>query len=75
MLDPGRLLAGVRGQPPGDVDGVAEALRRVAQLIMDLPQVAEIDLNPLIVDPAGEGAWAVDVRIVLDGAAPRSTAP
>ena len=61
----GRLLEGVRGQPPGDLDAVVEALLRVGQLMADLPQVAEIDLNPLIVGPAGEGAWAVDVRIVL----------
>jgi len=63
----GRLLAGVRGQPPGDLDGVVAALLRVAQLMVDLPQVAEVDLNPLIVGPAGEGVWAVDVRIVLGG--------
>jgi acyl-CoA synthetase (NDP forming) len=62
----GRLLAGVRGQPPCDLDAVVEALLRVAHLMMDLPQVAEVDLNPLIVGPAGEGAWAVDVRIVLE---------
>ena len=61
----GRLLEGVRGQPAGDLDAVTEALLRVGQLMADLPQVAEIDLNPLIVGPAGEGAWAVDVRIVL----------
>ncbi len=61
----GRLLACVRGQQPGDLDAVVEALRRVAQLMADLPEVAEVDLNPLIVGQAGEGAWAVDVRIVL----------
>jgi len=61
----GRLLAGVRGQPPGDLDGVVETLRRVGQLMADLPQVAEVDLNPLIVGKAGEGVWAVDVRVVL----------
>jgi len=66
----GRLLVGVRGQPPGDVEAVVEALRRVAQLMTDLPEVAEADLNPLVVGPAGEGAWAVDVRIVL-GERPR----
>ncbi len=33
--------------------------------MIDLPQVAEMDLNPLIVGPAGTGAWAVDVRIAL----------
>jgi len=62
----GRLLAGVRGQPPGDLDGVVATLLRVGQLMADLPQVTEMDLNPLIVAPAGEGAWAVDVRIVLE---------
>lgn len=61
----GKLLAGVRGQPPGDVDAVIEALRRVVQLMIELPNVAEVDINPLIVGRAGEGAWAVDVRIVL----------
>jgi acetyltransferase len=60
----GKLLAGVRGQPPRDIEAVVQALRRVAQLMVDLPQVVEVDLNPLIVAPAGEGAWAVDARIV-----------
>jgi len=63
----GRLLAGVRGQPPGDAEAVVETLRRAGQLLADLPEVAEVDLNPLIVAPAGEGAWAVDVRIVRSG--------
>ena len=61
----GKLLAGVRGQPPGDVDAAVEALIRVGQLMDDRPEVAQVDLNPLIVGPAGEGAWAVDVRILL----------
>lgn len=64
----GRLLAGVRGQPPGDMDAVVEALLQVGQLMTDLPQVAEVDLTPLVVGQVGEGAWAVDVRIVLGGA-------
>ena len=62
----GRLLAGVRGQPPGDLDGVVDALVGVGQLMADLPLVAAVDLNPLIVGPAGEGAWAVDARIVIE---------
>jgi acetyltransferase len=69
----GRLLEGVRGQPPGDVAAVVETLIQVGQLMVDLPQVAEVDLNPLIVGPAGEGAWAVDVRILLES--PVATAP
>ena len=62
----GRILAGVRGEPPKDIDAVVDVIRRVAQLMIDLPQVAEVDLNPLIVGSKGEGAWAVDVRIVLE---------
>ncbi len=61
----GRLLAGVRGQPPCDTDAVVEALCRVARLITDLPQIASVELNPLIAGRRGEGAWAVDVRVVL----------
>ncbi|MEE8390871.1 MAG: acetate--CoA ligase family protein [Anaerolineae bacterium] len=59
------MLEGVRGQPPGDIDAVVDTLLRVSRLMIDLPQVAEMDLNPLIVGPAGTGAWAVDVRIAL----------
>jgi acetyltransferase len=57
----------VRGQPTRDVEGVLEALRRVGWMMADLPEVMEVDLNPLIVGPQGEGAWAVDVRIVVQG--------
>lgn len=64
----GKLLAGVRGQPTRDVEGVLESLRRVGWMMADLPEVMEVDLNPLIVGPQGEGAWAVDVRIVVQGA-------
>ncbi|MFP4345414.1 MAG: acetate--CoA ligase family protein [Anaerolineales bacterium] len=62
----GQIMEGVRGQPPGDVDAVVETLRRVGQLVADFPCIAEMDINPLIVGPAGEGAWAVDVRLKLD---------
>ena len=61
----GRLLLGIRGQPQRDIDATVEAIRRVGQLMVDHPDVAEVDLNPLIVARVQEGAWAVDVRIVL----------
>ena len=63
----GKLLAGVRGQAPGDIDAVIETLRRVGQLLHDFPCIAELDINPLIVGGAKQGAWAVDVRIGVDG--------
>jgi acetate---CoA ligase (ADP-forming) len=63
----GKLLSGLRGQPPGDVEAVVDVILRVAQLALDHPQIQEIDVNPLMVYPAGAtpGALAVDVRIVL----------
>ncbi len=61
----GKLLAGLRGQPPADVDAVAGVIERVAQLALDHPQMEEIDVNPLMVYAAGQGALAVDVRMVL----------
>jgi len=61
----GKLLAGLRGQQPADIDAVAEVIERVAQLALDHPEIQEIDVNPLLVYPNGQGALAVDVRMVL----------
>ncbi len=59
------LLQGVRGEPPSDVPALAEAIERVSQLALELPEVVELDLNPLIVRSEGRGVVAVDARIVL----------
>ena len=59
------VLQGARGEPPSDLAALAEAIERVSQLAVDLPEVAELDLNPLLVRPAGQGVVAVDARIVL----------
>jgi acetyltransferase len=61
----GRLLAGYRGQPPADREAVIETLQALAQLALDWPEIAEIEINPLLVRPKGEGACAVDVRARL----------
>jgi len=57
------LLFGHRGSPACDVAAVEDVLLRVARLADEVPQVAEMDLNPLIASPGG--AVAVDVRIRL----------
>ena len=62
----GKILKGVRGQPPGDLAAVVDTLRRVGQLVSDFPCLAELDLNPLMVGPLGQGAWAVDARMAVD---------
>ncbi len=60
------LLTGVRGEPPGDLEALYETLERVSQLAVELPEVTEMDINPLIVRGVGQGVLAVDARIVLD---------
>ena len=60
-----RLLEGVRGEPAVDVAGLAEILQRFSQLVEDLPQLAEMDINPLMVFPEAEEFRAVDVRVRL----------
>ena len=60
-----RLLQGVRGEKPSDVDAIAECLLRLSQLVTDHPEIKELDINPLIVYPKGEGAIAADARIIL----------
>ncbi|MDR8411700.1 GNAT family N-acetyltransferase [Nonomuraea sp. 3-1Str] len=55
------LLHGYRGSPPADVDALADQVTRIGRLLDDLPHVAELDLNPVIVTP--DGATTVDARI------------
>jgi acetyl coenzyme A synthetase (ADP forming)-like protein len=59
------LLAGVRGEESSDIDALEECLLRISQMVMDLPEIAELDINPLFVYPEGKGIVAVDARIVI----------
>jgi acetyltransferase len=59
------LLDGVRGQPPVDKAVLVEALLRIGQLAQEFPEVVELDINPLIVYPQGQGVIAIDMRLVL----------
>jgi acyl-CoA synthetase (NDP forming) len=62
------LLAGYRGRPIADVAALENQILRVAALVNDLPEIAEFDLNPVIVGPTS--AVAVDLRIRLAPATP-----
>ncbi len=59
------LLNGFRGKPAADIDGLAEAAARFGDLFLSAPEVQEIEVNPLIVRPAGEGVIAVDALIAI----------
>jgi len=58
-----RLLPGIRGEKPSDVEAVVDSLLRLSQLLQDFPAIAEVDINPLVV--LEKGTLAVDARIVL----------
>ena len=68
----GKLVAGFRGKPPADADALADLLLRLSRLADDLPEVTELDLNPIVAGP--DGCVAVDWRIrVQPPAATRRT--
>ena len=62
------LLDGARGAPKADIEALADALERVSALALDLSDsIAELDINPLFVLPAGQGVRAGDALIKLKG--------
>jgi len=58
------ILRGYRGQPPADVDTIARILLSASRLVMEHPEIKEMDLNPIIVYE--KGAKTVDARIILE---------
>jgi acetyl coenzyme A synthetase (ADP forming)-like protein len=59
------LLRGVRGEKSADFAAITDALLRVSQLVTDFPEIVELDINPLKVFDEGNGALALDMRLVL----------
>jgi acetate---CoA ligase (ADP-forming) len=60
-----KVFAGARGAPPADIDAFAEMAARLSWLAYDLrDEIGELDLNPVIVLPKGQGAFAVDALVV-----------
>ena len=62
------MLGEWRGAPAADIEAVVQVLLRVSEMVCELPQLREMDINPIIVDE--HGAVAVDARIVIDHAGP-----
>jgi len=59
------VLDGVRGAPPVDFAALGDVLLRISQLAMDHPEIAELDVNPLLALPSG--VVAVDARVLVAG--------
>lgn len=58
-----RLLEGYRGLPAGDTDAVVDTILRISAMATAIPEVAEMDLNPVMVLEPGQGVRVVDARI------------
>ncbi len=63
------ILTGARGSAPSDLAAIADTLRRVGQLALDQPRIAELDVNPLVAFE--RGVVALDARVRLAAAPPR----
>ena len=57
------VLRGFRGSPPLDTSAVADVIKDVGRLVRSLPEIVEIDINPLVVYEKGKGAMALDTLI------------
>jgi len=61
-----QILSGIRGAKPSDTYAIEEFLVRLSHMLMDFPLIKEIDINPVTVYAEGEGALAVDARVILE---------
>jgi acyl-CoA synthetase (NDP forming) len=61
-----RLLQGYRGQPAADAGAIEEVLLRISRLVEEIPEISEIDLNPIFALPPGQGCKIVDSRIRVE---------
>ncbi|MDP6459012.1 MAG: acetate--CoA ligase family protein [Candidatus Bathyarchaeota archaeon] len=58
-----KILEGVRGKPPSDTEVIVEILLKTSEMLVDCPEISELDMNPVLVYE--EGAMVVDARIIL----------
>jgi succinyl-CoA synthetase beta subunit len=61
-----KLLAGVRGAPPADTDAIVKVVMAIGRMMQTMPEVIEVDVNPLMVHAKGQGVTALDALIVTE---------
>jgi acetate---CoA ligase (ADP-forming) len=60
-----RLLRGARGRPRGDIDALVDAIMKLQRLALEVgDEIAELDVNPLMILPKGQGVVAVDALVI-----------
>ena len=64
-----KLLAGYGGRPPADIGAISRTLIQLAQLVADIPEIVEIDINPLVADERGVLALDARMRVAPSNAA------
>ena len=60
-----RILEGYRGMPPRDLEAIKKIIMRTSELMLNLEEVQDLDLNPIMLYEKGRGAVVVDARIIL----------
>jgi acetyltransferase len=59
------LLKGIRGETSSDIDSVIDVILKVSKLVMDFPEINELDINPLFVYEQGSGCLALDIKMTI----------
>lgn len=60
-----KMFQGFRGRPKADVESIEKAMVVLSEMVMNHPEIAEMDINPLLVHAQGKGATVADCRIIL----------
>ncbi|MGO9138509.1 MAG: acetate--CoA ligase family protein [Syntrophales bacterium] len=61
-----KLLTGFRGRPKADIEAIEKAVISLSNMVVNHPEIKEMDINPLIVHEEGKGATVADCRIILE---------
>jgi acetyltransferase len=61
-----QIFTAYRGEAPADLDAAAQCLERLSQLVLDFPEIKELDINPLMIFPEGQGAAVLDARVFIE---------
>ncbi len=59
------VLKGARGEGPSDLEALVEMLCRLSSLMCQIPEIRELDMNPVKVFAQGQGALVLDARVIL----------